>query len=86
MKEHWETIYRNTILARSILERHMGVEGTEANAGKGSLSYSLVNAIGSNNLKALKRSNKDRKHNNNIFKNRNNRSKRLAFLGRCLSK
>ena len=65
----------------------MGVEGVEANAGKGSLSCSLVNAMGGNNLRALRRSNKGRKYNSNIFKDRNNnRSKRLALLGKGPSK
>jgi hypothetical protein len=65
-----------------MLKKYMGVKGVEANAGKGCLSYSLVNAIGGNNLRALKRPNKGRKYNSNIFKNRNNRFKRLALLGR----
>ena len=60
----------------------MGVKGVEANVGKGSPSYSLVNAIGDNNLRALKRSNKGRKYYSNTPKDRNNRSKRLALLGR----
>ena len=60
----------------------MGVKNAEANIGKGSLNYSLVNTIGGNNLKALRRPNKGRKHNGNTFKNRNNRSKKLALLGR----
>ena len=82
MKEYWETIYCNTTLARLTLERHIGVKGAEANAGKGSLSRSLVNAIGGNNLRAPRRSNKGRKHNGNTPKDRNNRSKRLALLNR----
>ena len=82
IKEYQETIYCNTTLARLILERYIGVKGTEANAGKGSPSYNLVNTIGGNNLRALKRSNKNRKHNSNTFKDRNNRSKRLALLGK----
>ena len=57
MKEYWEAIYCNIILARLILERYIGVKGAEANIGKRNLSYSIVNAIGNNNLKALKRSN-----------------------------
>ena len=60
----------------------MGVEGAEANAGEGSPSRSLVNAMGGNNLRAPRRSNKGRKHNSNTPKDRNNRSKRLALLGR----
>ena len=64
----------------------MGVKGTKANAGKGSLSYSLVNTIGGNNPRALKRSNKGRKYNSNTPKDRNNRPKRLALLGKSPSK
>ena len=64
----------------------MGVKGVEANAGKRNPSYSIVNAIGDNNLRALRRPNKGRKYNSNTFKNRNNRIKRLALLGRCLSR
>src|SRR6266581_835947 len=85
MKEYWETIYYNIILARLTLERYIGGKGVETNAGEGSLSYSLVNAIGGNNLRALKRFNKGKKHNGNIFKDRNNRTKGLALLGRCLN-
>ena len=33
-------------------------------------------------LRALRRSNNGRKYNNNTFKDRNNRTKRLALLGR----
>ena len=64
----------------------MGVKSVEANASKGCLSCSLVNAIKGNNLRALRRPNKGKKYNNNIFKNRNNRSKRLALLGRGLNR
>ena len=39
--------------------------------------------MGGNNLRALKRPNKGKKHNSNIFKDRNNRAKRLALLNRC---
>ncbi len=86
MKKHRETIYYNIILARPILERHIGVKNVKADAGKKSLSCNIVNAIGDNNLKALRRPNKGRKYNGNIFKDRNNRFKRLALLGRCFSK
>ena len=41
----------------------MGVKGVKANIGKKNLSYSLVNAIGGNNLKAVKRPNKGKKYN-----------------------
>ena len=82
MKEHWETIYCNIILARLTLERYIGVKSVEANAGTGILYYSLVNAIGGNNLRALRRPNKGKKYNSNTFKDRNNRFKRLALLNR----
>ena len=82
-KKHWGTIYCNTTLTRPILKRHMGVKSAKANTGKRSLNCSIVNAIKDNNPKALKRLNKSRKHNSNTFKNRNNKTKRLALLGRC---
>ena len=53
---------------------------------KGILSYSIVNTIGGKYLRALKRPNKGRKYNSNTLKNRNNRTKRLALLGRCPSR
>ena len=62
----------------------MGVKGIKANLGKRNPSYSIVNAIGGKYLRAPKRPNKGRKYNGNIFKNRDNRTKRLALLGRCL--
>ena len=64
----------------------MGVKGAETVAGKRYLSYSMVNAVGGENSRALKRPNKGRKHNGNIFKDRDNRAKRLALLGRCPSR
>ena len=64
----------------------MGVKGAEADAGKRNLNYSMVNAIEGKNLRALKRPNKGRKYNSNTPKDRNNRTKRLALLGRGLSK
>jgi len=69
-----------------MLERCIGVKGTEANLGKRNPSYSMVNAMGGKYLRALKRPNKGRKYNGNTFKNRNNRTKRLALLGRCPSR
>jgi hypothetical protein len=60
----------------------MGVKGVEANSGKSNLSHSMVNAIGGKYLRALRRPNKGRKYNSNTPKNRNNRIKRLALLGR----
>ena len=66
--------------------RYMGGEGTEAIIDKKYLSYSIVNAIGGKYLRALRRPNKGRKYNSNTLKNRNNRTKRLALLGRYSSK
>ena len=40
----------------------------------------MVNIIGNKYFRALKRPNKGKKYNSNIFKNRNNRIKRLALL------
>jgi len=65
-----------------VLERYIGVKGLEANLGKRNLSYSIVNAIGDKYLRAPKRLNKGRKYNSSTLKNSNNRTKRLALLGR----
>jgi len=64
----------------------MGVKGIEAVLGKRNLGCSIVNAIGGKYLRAPRRPNKDRKYNGNTPKNRNNRTKRLAPLGRCPSR
>ena len=64
----------------------MGVKGIEAIAGKRYPSYSIVNAVGGKNLRALRRPNKGRKYNSNTPKDRDNRAKRLALLGRCPSR
>jgi len=64
----------------------MGVKGIEADLGKRNLSYSMVNAIGDKYLRVLRRPDKGRKYNSNTLKNRNNRTKRLALLGRCPSR
>jgi len=63
----------------------MGVKGTEVGLGKGNLSHSISNAIGGKYLRALRGPNKGRKYNSNTLKDRNNRTKRLALLGRCPS-
>jgi len=60
----------------------MGVKIIKANLGKRNLSRSMVNTIGGKYLRAPKRPNKGRKYNGNTLKNRNNRTKRLALLGR----
>ena len=64
----------------------MGVKSAETVANKRHLSYSMVNTIGDKNLRALKRPNKNKKYNGNIFKDRDNRAKRLALLGRYLNR
>jgi hypothetical protein len=64
----------------------MEVEGIKADLGKRNLSYSIVNTIGGKYLRVLKRPNKGRKYNSNTPKNRSNRIKRLALLGRCPSR
>ena len=61
----------------------MGVKGVETVADKRHPSYSMVNTMGGKYLKVLKKPNKNKKYNGNIFKDRNNRVKRLALLGRC---
>jgi len=65
-----------------MLERYIGVKGIEADLSKRNPSRSMVNPIGGKHLKAPKRPNKGRKYNGNIPKNRGNRTKRLALLGR----
>ena len=42
--------------------------------------------MGGKYFRALKRPNKDKKYNSNTFKNRYNRTKRLALLGRYFSR
>ena len=86
IKECQETIYYNIILATLILKRRIGVKGIKAKLGKKILSCSIVNIIGGKYLGALKRFNKGKKYNSNIFKNRNNRTKRLALLGKYPNK
>ena len=64
----------------------MGVKSAETVADKRHLSYNIVNAIGGKYLRALKRPNKSKKYNSNIFKDRDNRAKRLVLLSRCFNK
>ena len=85
IKEYQKTIYCNIILAGLILKRYIGVKGIKSDLGKRILSYNIINTIGGKYLRALRGPNKGRKYNSNIFKDRNNRTKRLALLGRCLS-
>jgi hypothetical protein len=61
----------------------MEVKNIKVNLGKRNLSYSIVNIIGGKYLRALRRPNKGKKYNSNTPKNRSNRIKRLALLGRC---
>ena len=63
----------------------MGVKGKETVTDKRHLSYNIVNVIEGENLRALKRPNK-KKYNSNIFKDKNNRVKRLALLDRCFNR
>ena len=85
MKEHWETIYCNIILAKLILEKYMGVKGVKTNASKKNPNCNIVNIIGDNNPRALRRPNKGKKYNGNIFKDKNNKTKRLVLLGKCFN-
>ena len=64
----------------------MGGKGIEAIVDKRYLSHSIVNTIRGKNPRALRRPNKGRKYNSNTPKDRDNRSKRLALLGRCSSR
>ena len=64
----------------------MGVEGIEVGLGKGNPSYSMGNIMGGKYLRALRGPNKGRKYNSNTLKDRNNRTKRLASLGRYPSR
>jgi hypothetical protein len=64
----------------------MGVKGTEIIADKKHLNYSIVNVIGGKYLRVLRRPNKNKKYNNNISKDRDNRAKKLALLSWCPSK
>ena len=73
-------------MVKLILKRYIRVKGIKAVLGKRNLSYSIVNAIGGKYLRALKRPNKGKKYNTNTLKNRNNRTKRLALLGRYSSR
>ena len=86
IKERQETIYRNITLVRPTLERRIGVKGIEANLDKRNPSRNMVNTMGGKYLRAPRRPNKGRKYNSNTTKNRNNRTKRLALLGRCPSR
>jgi hypothetical protein len=73
-------------LVKLTLKRCIGVKGIKANLDKRNLNYSIVNVIRGKYLRALKRPNKGKKYNSNTPKNRSNRIKRLALLGRYFSK
>jgi len=64
----------------------MGVKDIEVDLGKGNLSYSIGNIIGGKYLRAPRGPNKGGKYNSNTLKDRNNRTKRLALLGRYPSR
>ena len=64
----------------------MGGKGAKAVTDKRYLSYNIANTIGGKNPRALKRPNQSRKHNGDIFKDKDNRLKRLALLGRCFNR
>ena len=66
--------------------RCIGVKNVKTVANKRHLSYNMVNAIRGKYLRALRRPNKSKKYNGNIFKDKNNRVKRLALLSRCFSR
>ena len=71
--------------AAALCDDHVTIYNIIPNS-KRNLSYSIVNIIGGKYPKAPKRPNKGRKYNSNTLKNRNNRIKRLASLGRYPSK
>jgi len=64
----------------------MEVKYIEADLGKRNPSHSMVNAMGGKYLRAPRGPNKGRKYNSNTSKDRSNRTKRLALLGRCPSR
>ena len=66
--------------------RYIGVKGVKMVVDKKYLSYNIVNIIGGKYLRALKRPNKSKKYNSNIFKDKNNKAKKLALLGRCFNR
>ena len=68
------------------MARYIGGKGTGAIVNKRYPSYSIVNTIGGENSRALKRPNKDKKYNANTLKDRDNKAKKLALLGRCFSR
>ena len=69
-----------------MLERRIGVKYIEVDLGKRNPSRSIVNTIGGKYLRAPRGPNKGRKYNSNTPKDRSNRTKRLALLGRCPSR
>ena len=64
----------------------MGGKSIKTIIDKRYLSHSIVNTIGGKNPRTLRRPNKGRKHNSNTPKDRDNRAKRLALLGRYPSR
>ena len=69
-----------------MLEKCIEIKNAKANAGKKTPNCNIVNAIGGNNLKTLKRPNKGKKHNGNTPKGKNNKTKKLALLGKGFNK
>jgi hypothetical protein len=63
--------------------RHIGVKSIKTIADKRHLNYSIVNIIRGKHLRTLKRPNKSKKYNSNTFKDKDNKAKKLALLGRC---
>jgi hypothetical protein len=78
--------YCNIILVKPTLKRYIGVKSIETNLDKRNLSHNIINTIGGKYLKAPKRPNKGRKYNSNTPKNKSNRIKKVALLGRYPSR
>jgi len=62
-----------------MLKKNIGVKGIKANINKRIASCNTVNAIRGKYLKVLISINKGKKYNSIIFKNKGNRTKRLAI-------
>jgi len=66
-------------MAKIILEKYIRVKSIEADIDKRTTNCSIVNIIKGKYLKTLISINKGKKYNNNIFKNRGNKIKRLTL-------
>ena len=62
--------------------RRIGVKSAEIVINKRHPSHSIVNAIGGKYPRAPKRPNKSKIYNGNAFKDRDNKTKKLALLGK----